>query len=70
MNEIKVLRIRELRKTRGCTRAQIAKELGVTASAVGQWETGARHPRIEMLPRLAEVFGCAIGDLFVHRGEE
>ena len=49
--------IRELRKGRGLSRAEFAKMLGVSASAVMTWEQGKSTPRgqnLEALAKLAE----------------
>ena len=38
--------------------------MGTSQAAVGMWETGARMPRADKLPKLAEVLGCSVADLF------
>lgn len=52
-----------LRKKRGLTQEELAAILGVTTSAVGNWEAGLRRPRYENLRRLAQVLGVTIDDL-------
>lgn len=37
---------------------------GTSQGAVALWETGARMPRADKLPKLAEVLGCSVADLF------
>jgi transcriptional regulator with XRE-family HTH domain len=49
--------LRALRKERGLTQAQLGTEVGVTGSAVGQWEQGRTTPSWQQLQKLAEFFG-------------
>lgn len=51
------------RQNAGLTQAGVAKELGVTDSAVCQWETGKTVPRLPMLQRLAALYGCSVDEL-------
>lgn len=55
--------IKDLRKKKGMTQETLAKQLGVTISAVCFWETGKRFPRKEMLDKLCGLFGCTIDEL-------
>lgn len=50
-------RIMQHRKHMGLTQDQLAEKLGVTAQAVSKWENDLSCPDINMLPRLAELFG-------------
>ena len=59
-----MFKIRELRIAAGLTQVRIAEAMGVTQSTVSQWESGSVLPDTEKLPRLAEVLGCGIADLF------
>lgn len=54
----------ELRKERGFTQKDLAKELGVDQSAVSLWESGKTFPRVEVATRLAKFFGCTLDELF------
>ena len=56
--------IREYRIKKGISQAQLAKLMETTQAAVAMWETGARMPRADKLPKLAEVLGCSVADLF------
>lgn len=56
--------IKELREKAGLTQEQLAEKIGTTQSAVALWETGRRAPMAAKLPKLAEVLGCGIADLF------
>lgn len=49
-------RIAELRKSRGLSQGQLAKELNVSTSAVGMWETGKRGLKEESALQIAEYF--------------
>ncbi len=57
-------RIAQLRRQMGLTQEALAQKLGVTNQAVSKWESGQCCPDIELLPRLAEVFGVSIDALF------
>lgn len=57
-------KIRQLRCKAGLTQEQLAEKLGIGAQAVSKWETAAAMPDITTLPRLAEIFGVTIDDLF------
>ena len=57
-------KIKQLRFKAQLTQEQLAEKLGVGPQAVSKWETGAAMPDITALPRLAEVFGVSIDDLF------
>lgn len=56
--------IQKIRKSKNMTLADVANRVGVAECTVSLWESGARKPRTEMLPKLAKAFGCTINDLF------
>lgn len=56
--------LRRLREKKGITQAALAGALGVKPQAVGKWERGDGYPRATLLPKLAEVLGCEIGELY------
>ena len=65
------MRLKEIRKQRGMSAYDVAKELGVTQAAVANWENGARKMNINVLIRLTEVFGCTADELLgLERKEE
>lgn len=64
MNDILAQKIQILRKQRGLTQEELAGELGVTFQAVSKWENAKSAPDIFFLPRMAELFGCSIDDMF------
>jgi transcriptional regulator with XRE-family HTH domain len=55
------------RKEKGLTQAKLGALLGVTYQAVSKWERGKTMPDLFLLPRLADVFGCTIDDLFDYK---
>ena len=56
--------IRELRRAKGLTQAQLAESAGVTKVSVCKWEAGLTVPRAELLPVLADTLGCTIDALY------
>lgn len=56
-------RIKELREAKGIRQAELASSLGVSQNTVSQWETGTRVPRVDMLKKIAILFGCTVDDL-------
>lgn len=50
-------RLRTLRKQHGLLQKDVAKKLGITASAYGYYEQGKREPTIEIINKLASIFG-------------
>lgn len=53
-------RLTQARHLAGMTKKDVAAAVGVTAAAVGQYESGVTKPRPEMVPRLAEVLGVPV----------
>lgn len=56
--------IKNYRIKKGLSQEQLARLMGTTQAAVAMWETGARMPRASKLPKLAEVLGCTVADLY------
>lgn len=52
-------RIRQLRKQKAMTQAQLAKIAKVSAAAVTQWESGLQVPKSESLTLIANCFGVS-----------
>lgn len=57
-------KIREYRERIGLTQEELAFRLGVTASAVGNYERELSHPKEEVLLRLFDALGCQPNELF------
>lgn len=53
------LRLTDRRNLAGLTQAQVAAELGLSASGYATIERGARKPRAAQVERLAEVLKCS-----------
>lgn len=49
-------KIRALRKEHTVSRKDLANALGVTPSAIGNWEIGFREPTLEHLKRMCQIF--------------
>ncbi len=56
-------RLEELRKLRGLSQNDLARELGVTKGAVHAWEAGRNQPRMVMARRVADLLGVPLADL-------
>ena len=52
-------RIAMLRREAGFSQAELAKRLGISASAVGMYELGHREPAVDILVALAQTFGVS-----------
>lgn len=57
-------RLAEKRKAALLTQTEAGKRLGVSQSTVAMWETGGCVPRTDMLPKIANVYGCQVADFF------
>lgn len=58
------LKIAYYRKLSGYTQKQLAELVGVSSQAVSKWEQKISCPDIMLLPKIAEVFGITIDELF------
>jgi transcriptional regulator with XRE-family HTH domain len=54
------IRIRDIRRERGWTQDQLANAVGVSRSAVAQWETGRAGQVTTNLTRIAEVLELGV----------
>ncbi|MFZ3470301.1 helix-turn-helix domain-containing protein [Streptomyces sp. 4.24] len=66
--EVDGQRIRAERRAADVTQEQLAVAVGVSKSAVANWEKGASLPDPEKLPALARSLGKALDDLFPRHG--
>lgn len=53
-------RLRELRKEKGLTQMELAKQLNVSDRSVGFYETGERDPDTDTLRKLSDFFDVSI----------
>ena len=56
-------RLREVRRSRGMTQAELAYKAHVTPTYVGRLESGAAAPGIDLVERLAKALGTTVADL-------
>ena len=56
--------ILKYRKKNGLSQDELAQKLGVTFQAVSKWENAKAAPDIAFLPKMADIFGCYIDELF------
>jgi len=57
-------KLRQLRRAKNATQADVAKTCGIAASAYAMYETGERTPRDDVKAKLAKYFGKPIGYIF------
>lgn len=53
----------ELRHEKNLTQKEVAEKIGVSASAIGFWETGINEPKTTYLVKLANFFGVTVDEL-------
>jgi transcriptional regulator with XRE-family HTH domain len=63
------VRLAALRKAAGMSQAYVAKELKISASAIGMYEQGRRSPSIELLAKMAELYGVSIDFLITGKAQ-
>ena len=56
-------RLKELRKAKGLTQRDIARQFRLTDVGYGAWERGDTEPSIDNIMRLCEFFGCTSDSL-------
>ncbi|MBQ4649494.1 MAG: helix-turn-helix transcriptional regulator [Firmicutes bacterium] len=62
--------LRLLRAAKGLTQEQVAVQLGVTRQALSGYESGRTMPDVEMLQRLAEIYGTDLDGIVYGRDED
>lgn len=66
-------RIAALRRAKGWSQAELARQLKISSSAVGMYEQGRREPAAELLVQLSRLFGVSVDYLLTgqaHPGQE
>ncbi len=58
------LKIKQLRQKHGFTQESLASLLEISSQSISKWETGLTLPDISLLPKLSEIFGITIDELF------
>lgn len=56
-------KLQELRKQKGLTQEELAKELYVSRTAVSKWESGRGYPNLESLKAMAKFFSVTVDGL-------
>ena len=56
-------KLQELRKNKGLTQEELAKELFVSRTAVSKWESGRGYPSIDSLKEISKFFSVTIDEL-------
>lgn len=57
-------KIANYRKNLGITQDALAQQLGVTNQAVSKWESDQCCPDVMLLPKIADIFGISLDELF------
>lgn len=65
MNEVDIMSafrdmLARLRRERGMTQAELAQRLGVSKSSISMYERGNREPELDLLERMADLFGVSV----------
>lgn len=60
--------LKEMRQKNQYTQASIAKLLGIAKNTYYQYENGIRNVPIQVIERLADIYGCTVDEL-LGRGE-
>lgn len=64
MNNILGENLKEFRISKKYTQEQAAQLLSVSPQSVSRWENGSTLPNVMMLPKIAEIYGVTIDDLY------
>lgn len=56
-------RLKELRKAKGLTQRDMARQFRLTDVGYGGWERGNTEPSVDNIMRLCEFFGCTADSL-------
>ena len=59
------LMLREIREKKGISQRKVADQIGVSPSAVAQWELGLNNPSMTNVIALADLLGCTLDQLLV-----
>ena len=59
-----------MRRRAGITAADLAERMHYSRTTIYFWEQGRCWPSSQELPRIAEILGCSIDDLFTDHNEE
>lgn len=60
-------KLRELRKKQGLTQVQLSERLGISQSAVCQFEKDVVSPKLSVMKQLAQILNIKIDALLAHK---
>lgn len=63
-------KIAQLRKEKGFTQKEVADFLNVSDKAVSRWESGVGNPDMNLIPKIAKLFGVSADYLFDNDEQE
>ena len=63
------IRLKELREQKGLSQDAFSKDIGVSQSTVGNWESGTRQPKMAVLEKIARYFAVST-DYLLGRSDE
>lgn len=55
--------LKNLRIEHGYLQKQVAQKMGVSVSTIGRWESNLKHPSVERLIRLAQLYNVSLNYL-------
>ena len=58
-----IVKVADKREQMNLTQEQLAQKLMTDRSTVAKWETGKSFPRLDMLVKLTQIFGCTADEL-------
>lgn len=61
-------RLRQLRLVKGMTQEEVAGQIGVTRQTISSYESGRTKPDVDMLVRLADVYGTDFEEILCGQG--
>lgn len=56
--------LKQLRLNAQFSQERLASEMQVSQQAIAKWENGTSMPTADKFPKLAQVLGCTIDELF------
>lgn len=59
-----------MRRRAGITAEDLAEQMHYSRTTIYFWEQGRCWPSSQELPRIAEILGCTIDDLFADHGAQ
>ena len=60
-------RLRIIRKAHGLSQSAFAKQAGISASALANWEQGRQRPKMNQAERIIDAFGVTLDYLMLGR---